>query len=191
MTKSMVSSVSPAPVANAPRAATPWLGLGTPLQIGAMCAALVGAAALTLTLNGYFVFVIAGVAMLAICGVGLNLLLGLTGQVSFGHVGFYAIGAYAVAVLTGQAGWSFWAAWPVGALVAAVLGALLAETARALPSTMGPKDAASLLGKGPEPHIKRLTERMVDAVNLGLKLHATRIERSQMFIKQALVKPLL
>lgn len=126
MTKSMVSSVSPAPVANAPRAATPWLGLGTPLQIAAMVAVLVAGAGLALTLNGYFVFVIAGVAMLAICGVGLNLLLGLTGQVSFGHVGFYAIGAYAVAILTGQAGWSFWAAWPVGALVAAVLGALLA-----------------------------------------------------------------
>jgi len=126
MTKSMVSSVSPAPVANAPRAATPWLGLGTPLQIAAMVAVLVAGAGLALTLNGYFVFVIAGVAMLAICGVGLNLLLGLTGQVSFGHVGFYAIGAYAVAILTGQAGWSFWAAWPVGVLVAAVLGALLA-----------------------------------------------------------------
>ena len=126
MSKSMVSSVSAAPPANAPRAAAPVLGLGTPLQIVAMIAVLVVSAVLALTLNGYFVFVIAGVAMLAICGVGLNLLLGLTGQVSFGHVGFYAIGAYTVAILTGQAGWSFWAAWPVGALIAAVLGALLA-----------------------------------------------------------------
>ena len=45
---------------------------------------------------------------------------------SFGHVGFYAIGAYAVAILTGKAGWSFWAAWPVGALLAGAMGALLA-----------------------------------------------------------------
>ena len=30
-------------------------------------------------------------------GVGLNVLLGLAGQVSLGHVGFYAIGAYAAA----------------------------------------------------------------------------------------------
>ncbi len=124
--KTMTSTVSTAPPATPARPAAPWLGLGTPLQIAALCAALVAAAGLTLTLNGYFVFVIAGVALLAICGVGLNLLLGLTGQVSFGHVGFYAIGAYTVAILTGQAGWSFWAAWPVGALVAAVLGALLA-----------------------------------------------------------------
>jgi membrane protein implicated in regulation of membrane protease activity len=68
---------------NAPRSRA-VLGLGTPLQIVAMIAVLVVAAALALTLNGYFVFVIAGVAMLAICGVGLNLLLGLTGQVRSG-----------------------------------------------------------------------------------------------------------
>ncbi len=132
MNDSMVSSnppappASPAPLARPARAAAPLLGLGTPLQILAMLAVLLAAAGLVLSLNGYFVFVIAGVAMLAICGVGLNLLLGLTGQVSFGHVGFYAIGAYTVAILTGQAGWSFWAAWPVGALIAALLGGLLA-----------------------------------------------------------------
>ncbi|MGO4306225.1 branched-chain amino acid ABC transporter ATP-binding protein/permease [Cupriavidus sp. RAF12] len=126
MSESMVSSASPAPVVAPARKSVPLLGLGTPLQVAATVAMLVAAAGLTLSLNGYFVFVIAGVAMLAICGVGLNLLLGLTGQVSFGHVGFYAIGAYTVAILTGQAGWSFWAAWPAGALVAAVLGALLA-----------------------------------------------------------------
>jgi len=129
MNDSMVSSnppASPAPLARPARAAAPLLGLGTPLQILAMLAVLLAAGGLVLSLNGYFVFVIAGVAMLAICGVGLNLLLGLTGQVSFGHVGFYAIGAYTVAILTGQAGWSFWAAWPVGALIAALLGGLLA-----------------------------------------------------------------
>jgi len=49
---STASTVSTAPPAAPARQATPWLGLGTPLQIGAMCAALVGAAALTLTLNG-------------------------------------------------------------------------------------------------------------------------------------------
>ena len=42
----------------------------------------------------------ATIALTAIVGIGLNVLIGLTGQVSFGHVGFYAIGAYAVAILT-------------------------------------------------------------------------------------------
>ncbi len=82
--------------------------------------------ALAATVNGYYVFVLANVALLAMVGIGLNVLVGLTGQVSFGHVGFYAIGAYTVAILTGKAGWSFWAAWPVAALLAGAMGALLA-----------------------------------------------------------------
>ncbi|MCX2861476.1 ATP-binding cassette domain-containing protein [Paucibacter sp. PLA-PC-4] len=81
---------------------------------------------LATTLNGYYVFVLAQVALLALVGIGLNVLIGLSGQVSFGHVGFYAIGAYAVAILTGAAGWSFWAAWPLALLASAAAGALLA-----------------------------------------------------------------
>src|SRR5207237_8999323 len=57
---------------------------------------------------------------------GLNVRLGLTGQVSFGHVGFYALGAYAVAVLTVAAKRNFWLALPVAAPLAGAIGALLA-----------------------------------------------------------------
>ncbi|CAM3594408.1 ABC transporter domain-containing protein [Bordetella sputigena] len=96
-------------------------------------AAIPGAVLLTVlclvlaaTLNSYYVFVLANVALIAIVGIGLNVLLGLTGQVSFGHVGFYALGAYTVAVLTTQAGWSFWPAWIAGALLSAMAGVLLA-----------------------------------------------------------------
>ncbi len=89
---------------------------------------LLAAAALVLaaTVNGYYVFVLGNVALLALAGIGLNVLLGLTGQMSFGHAGFYAIGAYTVAILTGQAGWSFWLAWPAAALVCGAFGLLLA-----------------------------------------------------------------
>ena len=66
--------------------------------------------------------------MQPIVGVGLNVLVGLTGQVSIGHVGFYAIGAYVVAVLTLQ-GVSFWLALPAAAVVAGLIGALLAVPA--------------------------------------------------------------
>ncbi|OZI66426.1 branched-chain amino acid ABC transporter ATP-binding protein/permease [Bordetella genomosp. 11] len=95
---------------------------GIPIAVLAAVLCLVLAA----TLNSYYVFVLANVALVAIVGIGLNVLLGLTGQVSFGHVGFYALGAYTVAVLTTQAGWSFWPAWGVGALLSAAAGALLA-----------------------------------------------------------------
>jgi branched-chain amino acid transport system ATP-binding protein len=101
-------------------------GAGSALLLGLGMLAILASVALAVSLNGYYVFVLANVALLAIVGIGLNVLIGLSGQVSFGHVGFYAIGAYAVAILTTKAGWSFWAAWPVAALAAGAMGALLA-----------------------------------------------------------------
>ncbi len=114
---------------NSTFAKRPVLGLGTPLQIAALLAVLGLGAGLALSLNGYWVFVLAQVALLTLVGVGLNVLLGLTGQVSFGHVGFYAIGAYTVAILTTKAGVSFWLAWPIAAVIGGACGALLAVPA--------------------------------------------------------------
>ena len=96
------------------------------MKAALFAAAFIGAAAFTWQANSYYVFIMATLALTAIVGIGLNVLLGLAGQVSFGHVGFYALGAYTVAILTVAAKWSFWAALPVAALVAAVTGALLA-----------------------------------------------------------------
>ncbi|WP_430232832.1 ATP-binding cassette domain-containing protein [Paraburkholderia tropica] len=112
----------PAPRTGEARSRGLWQG-------AVLAVVLLAAAFAACNVNGYFVVVLAGVVLLAICGVGLNLLLGLTGQVSFGHAAFFAIGAYAVAILTTQFGWSFWSAWALGAGVAAVAGALLALTA--------------------------------------------------------------
>lgn len=88
--------------------------------------AFAGALAFTATANSYYVFIMATLALTAIVGIGLNILLGLTGQVSFGHVGFYAIGAYTVAILTTTAKVSFWIALPVAIVLSAATGALLA-----------------------------------------------------------------
>jgi branched-chain amino acid transport system permease protein len=48
----------------------------------------------------YFVFLASLVLINAIVAIGLNLLSGYTNQLSFGHAGFLAIGAYTAAVLT-------------------------------------------------------------------------------------------
>jgi len=48
----------------------------------------------------YFVFLASVVLVNAIVAIGLNLLSGYTNQLSFGHAGFLAIGAYTAAVLT-------------------------------------------------------------------------------------------
>ena len=77
------------------------------------------------TAGGYVPFVVALVALTTVVGVGLNILVGLSGQISLGHVGFYAIGAYAVAILTLK-GLSFWLALPLAALLSAAVGLVLA-----------------------------------------------------------------
>ena len=70
-------------------------------------------------------------AIWAILAVSLNLVVGFTGLLSVGHVGFFGIGAYTVAILTSDAayeqlrteaiptfGWPFFAALPVGIVLA-------------------------------------------------------------------------
>jgi len=96
------------------------------LPTSLVVACFVGIAAFAAVANPYYVFVIGTLALTAIVGIGLNVLLGLAGQISFGHVGFYAIGAYAVAILTTKAGANFWLALPIAAIIAGVTGALLA-----------------------------------------------------------------
>ena len=93
-----------------------------PLAIVALTAAALLAAAKS---DGYTPFVLALVALTAVVGVGLNILLGLTGQVSLGHVGFYAIGAYTVAILTLK-GVDFWIALPLAGVIAGIVGFVLA-----------------------------------------------------------------
>lgn len=51
----------------------------------------------------------------------LNLLVGYTGQISFAHVAFYAIGGYTSTLLVTKLGWSFWLALPIAGLVAALV----------------------------------------------------------------------
>ena len=96
------------------------------MRLAAYIVVFAAALAFTWGANQYYVFIMAMLGITAIVGIGLNVLLGLTGQVSFGHVGFYALGAYTVAILTASAKWSFWAALPVAALIATLTGALLA-----------------------------------------------------------------
>ncbi len=57
--------------------------------------------------NNYQLYVLALVGLTAIAGIGLNVLIGLSGQISLGHVAFYAIGAYTVGILTTRLDVSF------------------------------------------------------------------------------------
>jgi branched-chain amino acid transport system ATP-binding protein len=91
---------------------------------------IVGLLGLTLTFcfvgNSYQVFLVALVGLTTMVGVGLNVLFGLSGQISLGQVGFYAIGAYTSAILTTTVGTSFWLALPLAVLLAGLIGTVLA-----------------------------------------------------------------
>ena len=84
------------------------------------------AGAFIATGDGYRLYVIVMVGLTAIAGIGLNVLVGMTGQISLGHVGFYAIGAYVVGILTTTQGWPFWPALPAAGTIAGLAGLLLA-----------------------------------------------------------------
>jgi branched-chain amino acid transport system permease protein len=85
---------------------------------------LAAACVLPFILPGYMVFQLTMVMSYALALLGLNLLTGFNGQISLGHGAFFALGAYAAAVLMEQAGWPYWATLPVAALLGGVIGYL-------------------------------------------------------------------
>ncbi|HEV8673958.1 MAG TPA: branched-chain amino acid ABC transporter permease, partial [Methylomirabilota bacterium] len=93
--------------------------------LGVLAAAAVAAVPL-LTANTYYLFVAMLIGITIVVATGLNILAGLSGQVSLGHAGLYALGAYTGAILATRVGLGFWLALPAAALVGAAVGAVLA-----------------------------------------------------------------
>ena len=58
-------------------------------------------------------------------GLGLNIVVGLAGLLDLGYVAFYAVGAYAYALLNYHFGLSFWMALPIGGALGATFGIIL------------------------------------------------------------------
>ncbi|MCW5621711.1 MAG: branched-chain amino acid ABC transporter permease [Burkholderiales bacterium] len=64
---------------------------------------------------------------------GLNLVVGFSGQLSVGHVGLLAIGAYAYAILAGTHEWNVWLALAASGGIGALCGLLLGLPSLRLP----------------------------------------------------------
>lgn len=64
-------------------------------------------------------------AIATILVMGLNIITGFTGPLSFVHIGFYGISAYTSALLAVRRGWSFWLSWPAGIAMALIFGLLI------------------------------------------------------------------
>ena len=91
--------------------------------------ALVAAAIfiLPIVLNDpFFILVLQSLAYLFIVVLGLDILVGWTGQISLGHAGLYAVGAYTTALTSTKLALPFWISAPLGIVLAGVFGALLA-----------------------------------------------------------------
>ena len=73
----------------------------------------------------YLLHMLVLVCVCAIPAVGLNLMLGYSGLVSLGHMGFAGLGAYTAAVLMVDARWSFWSALAAGTVAAGLAGVVI------------------------------------------------------------------
>ena len=91
-----------------------WLALGIALAVPVFYAD-----------NRYVIDTGTTVLIYVMLGWGLNVVVGLAGLLDLGYVAFYAVGAYAYALLSTQFGWGFWEALPVAGGVAATFGILL------------------------------------------------------------------
>ena len=76
-------------------------------------------------LSSYMVYIVCLLAIYSIVAIGLNILMGYAGQISVGHTGFFAIGAYTSAILMLRYDVPFWVALPLAGLVAGAIGFLL------------------------------------------------------------------
>ncbi len=80
---------------------------------------------LPLMLNDYYRDILTLTGMYIVLALGLNIIVGQAGLLNLGYVAFYAVGAYAYAVLSTQFGLSFWPGLFIGALTAAAAATLL------------------------------------------------------------------
>jgi branched-chain amino acid transport system permease protein len=63
------------------------------------------------------------VGIFSLVNIGLSLLMGYAGQISLGQAAFFGLGAYGSGILTGNFGWSPWAALPAGMVLTGMVAA--------------------------------------------------------------------
>jgi ABC-type branched-subunit amino acid transport system ATPase component/ABC-type branched-subunit amino acid transport system permease subunit len=76
--------------------------------------------------SSYYLPLITTIIIYAILVLGLDIVFGYTGEVSIGHAALFGVGAYSAGLMSLHFGLGFWWAIPVGIVVTALFGALLA-----------------------------------------------------------------
>jgi len=88
----------------------------------ALTLAMIALLVTPLVTNRYWMDVVNLTAVYVVGAVALVILTGFTGQISLGHAGFLAVGAYSAAVLGNHLGVPFWLVLPAAGLAAAGVG---------------------------------------------------------------------
>ncbi len=97
-----------------PRVARPLMVLG-----------LLVAAVFPWVFSMYQTNILISALIYVVLGLGLNITVGLAGLLDLGYVAFYAVGAYAYALLNHHFQLGFWTVLPLGAILGAFFGILL------------------------------------------------------------------
>jgi len=80
------------------------------------------AAAAPFLVNDYYLFIANTILIYVLLSIGLNVLVGYTGQLAFANAAMFGIGAYTTGLLQVRLGWPFWFAFPSGAVIATAVG---------------------------------------------------------------------
>jgi branched-chain amino acid transport system permease protein len=78
-----------------------------------------------ITLSEYYISIVNLILIAVVGALGLNILVGYTGQISIGHGALMSVGAYTAANLITRMDMPFWVAVPAGGLMAAAIGAVI------------------------------------------------------------------
>jgi branched-chain amino acid transport system permease protein len=87
--------------------------------------ALIFVVIVPLTLHEYYLSILNLIFIAIVGALGLNILVGYTGQISLGHGAFMSVGAYTAANLAVKLDLPFWLTLPAGGLMAAFIGVLV------------------------------------------------------------------
>ena len=91
-----------------------WILIGLVLLFGLIPRSFVS--------SDYMIYVLNTIGIYAIAAIGLNILIGFTGQISLGHGAFFGVGAYAGAILATKLNIPFWLAVPAAGVITALVG---------------------------------------------------------------------
>ena len=129
-------------------------------------------ALIPLGMSPFMVSVATGVLILAMAGVGWNVLSGFAGQFSFGHAAYFGLGAYSVAILLTKFSISPW----IGLIVGGVVGAVFGLSVGWVSFRFGLKGAYFALATFAVAEMLRLTFNSLDYFGAGVGIRIPLVE---------------